>query len=387
MNDQPVQLDEIVGVIRRHLGTVLVWMLLGAILAGIAASYLPKRYKSRSVLTIQSTYFRNPLVSDLVSETHDSTELNAQRVSLLRLALDDGFLDRLGTRYGAFRSEPGTERRVEERSDLLKRIEYISLSPTSFQISIMAESPRLAWEMTRDVLGQMTWTLIEQRLKTLVRARDAIGAQVRFLSRTIGILEGPGAAAQPEYLQRELSRLDDQIAALQRKFTEHHPQLARLRERADSVRTLLEEQRSRAGELPEDDLARAFITPSSKTPVQEIYNDLLKKLSHMSIVLEMERDRENVSYLAVIEKPSLPTQPVFPNPHIFVAGGAGLGLIFACLLAGWAELQRARLMRPDHAAAVLGVPLLGALPAVERDNSPALAPPRRERELPLLEQE
>src|SRR5205085_2136634 len=126
--------------------------------------------------------FHSPLVSDLISEITDLNEQNAQRVSLLRRALTDDFLNDLAHKYKVFDDfDEESQITAAQRENLLKKIEYFSISPTNFQISATSNNPLDSFEMTKAVLKQIMDTLIEERYKTFVKARDGISSQVQFL--------------------------------------------------------------------------------------------------------------------------------------------------------------------------------------------------------------
>lgn len=359
MNDSVITLQDAVVFIKRHLGRiVLPTVMLGLIGWGVSG-LLPPRYKAKAVLNIQSSYFRNPLVSDLVPEVTDAAELSAQRQSLFRLALDEEFLDALGGEFQVFKHAAKTVERAEERAEFLKTIEYFALNPTTFQISALAPEAAAAADMVQRIVAQITRTLVVERYTTLMRARDAIAAQIKFLSRALRELNGGAGNLQPDYLEGELQRLDEQIAILRRRYTENHPELFRLKGREAELRGALERARKRGG--LEGDEVSAFVTPSSKAPVQDIYNDLLKKLSHLTIMLSMEKDRENLSYLAVLENPTVPLVPHSPKRLFFLAGGLVLGLVVGLARVVFLELRRHIAVTPVNGAAALGAPLLGEL--------------------------
>ncbi|MFM1847452.1 MAG: hypothetical protein RL417_926 [Pseudomonadota bacterium] len=345
--------------LRRHLGRILSPVLIAGLAGWLLSGLITPRYKAKAVLNIQSSYFRNPLVSDLVPEVTDPGELSAQRQSLLRLALDDQFLDELGDTYKVFKYPTGSPERTEERGEFLKTIEYFALNPTTFQISALANSGRDAAHMVERIVAQITRTLVAERYTALMRARDAIAAQVKFLSRALRELSGGGGNLHPDYLEGELERLDEQINNLRKRYTENHPEVFRLKGREAELKGALDRARKRA---PRDaDEVGAFVTPSSKAPVQDIYNDLLKKLSHLSIVLSMERDRENLSYLAVLENPAVPLAPFSPKRLFFLLGGLAVGFIFGLMRVARIEYARFTAVTPTLSAEALGVPLLGVL--------------------------
>lgn len=359
MDHENINIDDIIAVLRRNLFAMTLTVLSCVTFAVILTKQLPRKYRSKAVLNIQSSYFRNPLVSDLVSEISDPRELSAQRQSLLRLALSDTFLDQLALRYQIYKHPHDPLSRAAEREGFLKSIEYFSTSPAAFQVTLTAKDPQTAHDMTVAVLNQMTRTLIEQRYQTLMNARDAIQAQVLFLGRGLKQVSSP---EKTEYLEYELEQIDGKIRTLRQRFTSAHPELAQLLSRSSSLRARLLNSRE-SSETPHDsDLSQFFVTPQSKAPLQEIFNDLLKKLNHLNIVLEMEKNRDAVSYLSVIEQPNMPLRAHFPNLISFLGYGLAAGLALGLLGAAYEELKRLRQLAPSRAAAELKAPLLGIMP-------------------------
>lgn len=362
MSADVVTMDMVLRLVGRHWWRCLLPALLGGLAALAVTTHMPKRFKSSAVVNVQSSYFRNPLVSDLVPEVTDASELNAQRQSLFRLALDTDFVDALGEDFGYFVSTRRSRERPEERAELLKKIEYISLNATTFQVSAPGETPNAAAGMLERVLSQAKRTFVAERYAALMRAREAIGSQVDFLGRALRELGAAGGRYQPEFLESELERIDERLALLRERYTENHPEIFRLKSQEQAAHGALERARRRQATRG-DDLG-AFAAPSSKAPVQDIYNDLLKKLSHLTIVLSMERDAGGVAYFAVIEKPSVPLSPVSPKVTLFLVAGIFFGVVCGLLRAIYFEYARRGELRPLDSAAVLEVPLFGELPAL-----------------------
>lgn len=356
--NETLSIGQIWAIFKRSIMLALTCMLLGTLLAFLATEYLPKKFKSKAVLSIQSSYFQHPLVSDVVSELQDPSEMSARRLSLLRLALNDQFLDKLGEAYQIYKHPSDSRARVMERELFLKQIEYFSISPSSFQVSLVAKNPQTALYAAQDVLAQMTFTLIQQRYSQLVQAQQAILKQAKILK---GALDDTSALPQRETLQRELDKMQSNLSALQSRFTEGHPEVLKMKGATQALRTRIKnlEIKSTTNEELYSDV---FLSPSSRTTTQDIFNDLLKKLSHLNIVLEMERDRANVSYLGIIEKPSLPMKAFSPDPIVFAAMGAAAGLALALIIIISRELKRASLLTPRQAESYFGLELIGELP-------------------------
>ena len=106
MKDSTFDLRDLAAVIGRNFWVIFLTVAVCTAAAGAAAYYLPKKFKSSAVISLQAGYFQNPLVKDLISEVFDQGELNAQRSALLKFALNNTFLDELGEKYGLFQTEP-----------------------------------------------------------------------------------------------------------------------------------------------------------------------------------------------------------------------------------------------------------------------------------------
>jgi hypothetical protein len=357
-----ISFKQIAQIAKRNWFYFFFWVLASIAAFLLAAEYIPQKYKSKAVLNIQSSYFQHPLVSDLLSEVQDSSELSAQRLSLLRLSLNDDFLDYLGEKYQVYKHGSDSNLRIVDREDLLKKIEYFSVSPTSFQVSMSASSPLAAFEMTKKILEQMTFTLIEKRYQTLVQARTAVLKQAKVLNAALSA--SGGGVPQREELEAQLSKMEANLAALRNRYTDSHPDVVRLQ----GLKQQLMSQIQNALKIkpkPEDEYTSVFLSPASRVSSQQIFDDLLKKLSHLNVVLEMEKDRENVSYLGVIEEPLVPTRAYFPDRMQFALFGLFTGLVIASLRVIYRELKRAGKIVPERVMLDYGIEFLGELPALE----------------------
>lgn len=364
MGEQSFSAADIFRLIRTYGWIALLTTLLFTALSVLVAFKLPKSFKSKAVLNIQAGYFQNPLIQDLVSTSQNPAELRAQRSSLLRLALSDSFLDKLGEKYGVFEYPAKHRMRVMERERFLKKIEYFSLNPTTFQISVIGDSPQSAYAMTSEVLAQMKTTLISERYAKLITTRDAIQKHINALEQKLN----PATEAkvvQPNQVQLELEQIRQNLDLLLKRYTEKHPDVVKLKRRKEILEEGLEQQGiSKVDQQPATDLMlnNQPLSKSSEEPAQDLYADLLHKLGYLKIVLDMERDRENVSYLGVIEQPTIPTKAFSPKKRVIVAIGFFLGLFVSAIFILFEELRRISTMSPQNSSDVLGVPFLGELP-------------------------
>lgn len=381
---ETVSFTKIIGVLKRSIFIIILSVMLCVAIGLLTSSYLPQKYKSKAILSVQSSYFQHPLVNNLISEVQDPSEMSARRLAILRLALSDQFLDTLGHKYNLIVAPTSEADLLMQREALLKKIEYFSVSPSNFQISIVTNDPTSSFLATQEVLAQMSFTLIEKRYQSLMQAREAILNQAKLLNSTLSdTASGPQRAG----LVAQLAAMESNLSALRSRFTDSHPDVMKARGQTRSLESRINNLKEKPSSS--DEYTKVFLSPSSRATTQDIFDDLLKKLSHLNIVLGMEKDRENVSYLGIIEQPRVPSKAFFPNPVEFALFGALAGLMLSAMLITYRELNRVEEISSDQAAELLGLELLGEIPSLNLHqllpllNAPtktALALPHRRQE-------
>lgn len=365
-------IDDILIYVRRNFFGGVLCLVIGLELAVAASLFLPKWYKSDTVLDIQSRYFRNPLVSDLVSEVTDPTELKSQRAALIQRALHQEFIDELGEKFHLFKSLPGTKKRRIERNDLLKNIEFHSLGATSFRLSAKATDSKTALKLTEDVLEQVTHIIIAARYGGLLRAQMAIQSQVEFLAKT---LQDLGRVREVEQLRGRLQTVEERVKGMSARFTKEHPDLIALKKESMELSQQLKRSSGKSTIFDVDMDARAFTHSQSETPIQDIYHELLKKLSHLEIVLRMEESREDseVMYLSILKEPSEAIEPFAPSLPRLLFIGSLCGLLAGVLQGLYFERKRSLEVTTERFLDDFDITNLGYLPALPSVEQLALA--------------
>lgn len=97
----------------------------------------------------------------------------------------------------------------------------------------------------------------------------------------------------------------------------------------------------------------------------EMYTDLLKKQSQSEMATDLER-RQQGEQFRVLDPPSLPQKPSFPNRPLFALGGLGGGLFLGLALAYGMELQNAVLRNERDVELLLGLPALALIPELQQ---------------------
>jgi hypothetical protein len=376
MNTETIQFHEIVAMIRRHiLWSILTVMICTALAIGLAY-VVPKKFVAKTVLNIQSSYFRVPLVGDLVSASNDSTEFKAQRDTLMRYSLNNDFLDQLGDKFHLFQYDHNDRMHVLERDNLLARIEYFGLGEGNYQISLHAETAEDAFAMTQAVLDQIISTLISQRMAKLTQTRTAIEANLESLKHDIAA--SPPTPTGEARLSDDTESLDSaeaKLSSLEQRFTPQHPLVIEQRRVVERLRGQRHRTKVRS-EQDKDQPVSGGLSGSHRA-LEDLYDDVLRKFNYLNIVIDMEKSTGNPTYLSVIEKPEIPTTPIFPKKTAFGLGGIALGVVISLLMAVVKEMRKGTFANPVAAAQMLEAPFLGSLPSWKmlEHKTRALPPP------------
>jgi len=354
-----ISIREIVAFVRRRGLLIVLCVVLGGVCGFKGSGYIPKKYKAKAIVTVESGYFHHPLISDTVAEIQDPSEMSIHRLALIRAALTDQFLTGF---YDTFISpndlKPQTNKQVDPES-ILRTIEYFSTNPTSFQISVTLTSPEKAFNATQRVVTEIISTLRSKRAEQLTRSKRALERESALL---LGALSLGANRSEGETLEAQLAATTAQLAALEEHFAPTHPDVVSMRRR---LQRLQARQGSASPPPPQGtELSSIFLSPQSLTTKQEIAAELLKKISYLDIVLSMERDHPTASHVEIIEHPRIPIAPFAPNRLQFVLIGAVGALVLSLSLAVAQELRRRSIPTPSEAARYLELPLIAILPAL-----------------------
>ncbi len=357
---EAISFKDVFEAIRRNVLVLVVTIALGLSGGYYAYLVLPKKFKVKSTISIHNSYFVNNLIDDILPGISDNNEQRAERLLLIRRALNDSFLEKIGFRYDIYKPASSGTARAYERDVLLKRIEVDSAGGAEVDIRTIAKDASRAFQMNQDVVEQVLKFLGDERYGTLIRTRDAIQSQVQELNLA---LQGASSLVtyQKENLKTELEKLELSIEALTAQYTENHPEVLRLKEKARIINEILRRsptKRTGAGSSTQQNVSSA----AAKEPMQEVYNDLVKKLSYLNVAIEMSGTKGNSAYVSIAEEPRLPPGPMSPNKQYVLIGGFAAGLLLGCIIIAYRELKRGTFLAPAHAARAMNIVYLGELP-------------------------
>ena len=106
-----------------------------------------------------------------------------------------------------------------------------------------------------------------------------------------------------------------------------------------------------------DDLNRGYEQSKAN------YDDLLKKKDESEMATSMEEMQQGERF-TMLDPPSLPSKPDFPNRLKFCALGLAVGLGLGCLVAGGLEFMDDRLHAEKEIKSLLPIPVISEIPEI-----------------------
>lgn len=218
---------------------------------------------------------------------------------------------------------------------------------------------------------------LEANTQALTRVQQDKAFNQTLLDQEVANLRSSQGRQSPVTLDQQLEVLQDQLLALQAKYTDEYPDVVKLKTQIQDLKRQMtasaakrEEQaggesKSMVMEPPQIQQLRAKIrqddvsvsslgaqqakiqeqikvledriqsSPAVEQQFKELtrdyqtaldfYNDLLKKRDNSAMATNLERQQESEQF-KVLDPPSLPSEPSFPKKKLFAAGGLGAGL-------------------------------------------------------------
>jgi polysaccharide chain length determinant protein (PEP-CTERM system associated) len=282
------------------------------------------------------------------------------------------------------------EQNARERERQASRTtSFLSQQLDEAKAKLDAQDARLA-QFKRQYLGSLpeeeqtnlsllmgTNTQLEANTQTLSRAQQDKVFNESLLGQQEANWKASQSGQNPETAEQQLNALQDQLVALQSRYTSEHPDVIKVKNQIDELKRRVAEtpkanstgsngaqsasseppqiQQLRA-KLRQDDLNIADLTrrqgqiqeqirvlqgrvqaspvveqqfkelTRSYQSALEFYNELLKKHDQSAMATDLEHQQESEQF-RVFDPPSLPDKPSFPKKTYFAGGGLGAGLV------------------------------------------------------------
>jgi polysaccharide chain length determinant protein (PEP-CTERM system associated) len=163
-----------------------------------------------------------------------------------------------------------------------------------------------------------------------------------------------GDAADPSQNSAS-SQLQGQLHANEVEIANRVEAIAALKARVNSYQDRLNS--SPAAEQQLADLTRGYEQTKAN------YDDLLKKQNESAMATSMEQMQQGERF-SMIDPPSLPLKPAFPNRLMFCGIGLGFGLAFGLLVVGGLEKMDHRMHSEKEIKTLLSMAVIAEIPEI-----------------------
>ena len=359
---KPVDVFHIIS--RRKFGITLAFILTFGFVMGLYV-VLPRVYQGETILHIGVNYFQNPLIGDLVSQTHDPGELRSEREKVIEASLGVDFATKMGEKYKLFETAPSDKGRSIEIEYFLKSLDISPVTATQFRIKYKSKDPDTADGVIRDALDSIRQYMFANRIQML---EQFFGVLDNEITRTTDDNPGPNASsytaaprsdAAKAQLAAQIEMLQKKLEELRRSYNDQHPSVQGVKSEIAELQAVAN------GRSLSPALTRHKVFQSGAIAglgVMTIKDDLNKQKHLVNISLEMEkRDPSMSSYITLVKEPVYPKSPLFPKLKLFLLFGLVAGVLFATLTAALLEFWQGSEISPARFAKLAGLEILGEL--------------------------
>jgi succinoglycan biosynthesis transport protein ExoP len=154
-----------------------------------------------------------------------------------------------------------------------------------------------------------------------------------------------------------MAPVQSQLQSNQLEISNREHAVATLKVKVDDYQSRLNQEPIREQQLA--DLTRGYDQSKAN------YDDLLKKKNESKMATSMELLQQGERF-HVVDAPSLPSKPDFPNRLKFCGIGLGFGIALGLLVAGGFEMMDDRIYDEKELQKMLPVAVISEIPAIER---------------------
>lgn len=290
------------------------------------------------------SYYENPIATESrVIESRAIAETIVRKLALADEAADPtAFQTVTGEVQGSIRAEPVTDTNI---------IQVIVTGSNAERTALMANTAAEAYiennlmeknKQARKVLDFVQTQLVQTEGR--LRETEEALKRLRQEGRATGLAVS---------LQNRVMDVEGELARQRPKLTEAHPDIKRLEEQAEELRTQLRS-------MPEAELD--FARLSREVEVNEkTYRTLRERLEEARIA-----EAEKIADATIIERATVPRSPINPPKRFGLLVGALLGLLLGCVLAFVVETLDTSIGTIEDVERLLQVPVLAVIPHVGR---------------------
>jgi len=305
-----------------------------------------------------------------------------------------------------------TEFFAQQVDEAKKKLDDQDARLAEFQKKYMGSLP----EQEQTNLGLLAGmnTQLDAITQAMTRAQQDKSFNESILSSQLANWKNAKAGDVPaETMEQQLTGLQDQLAALQARYTPDHPDVRKVENQIEQLRKRMTEvpkatsppanaqagveppsiqqlrAKLRQDELNIADLAkrqtqiqgqigvlqgRIQSTPAVEQQFKELtrshqnavdfYNDLLRKHDQAAVSRDLTRQQQGEQF-RVLDPPSLPMSPSFPKKPLFAGGGFGGGLALGLAILYLIAALDSSMHTERDVEVCLKLPVLAMLPTLE----------------------
>ena len=270
---------------------------------------------------------------------------------------------------------------------------------------------------TQTNLGLLTGlnTQLQAATQALGQAQSNKAYTESLLSSQEAVWKSAQSGTNPQALDQQLALMQDQLAALQARYTDEHPDVIKMKKSIEQLRAKIataakdgeatpktpatstfeppQLQQLRA-QLKQNEIAvselvkrqqqiqdqirtiqsRLQMSPGVEQQFKDLnrnyqvaldfYQELLKKSNTAGLGSRLHQSQQDEQF-QVVDPASLPEKPTFPDWRLFSAGGFVVGFVLGIGLSALLEFQDKTLRTEREVEVFLKVPVLAMLPAYE----------------------
>jgi len=475
-----LSLDDYLAILRRRRWVILIPALLGPLLAYSISLAIPNRYTSQTLVLVEhqkvpETYVKSVVTDDLSTRLSTMQEQILSRTRLQPIIERFGLYKRDASKVPM--EDLVARLRKDIKITPVTTITRSSEGLPGFSISVEASDARTAQQICAEITSMFmaenlqareqhaegtTQFLRKQLEEAKAKLDEQDGKLAAFKSRYIGQLPGQEQANlnllmgfntqleavtqvlnrtqqdkiymesllsqqlaawqasqtgnNPETLEQQLAKLQNELVTLEARYTNNHPDVIKLKNDIAQLKKKIEQANAEAKEKPADRNQKARLAEPAEilqlrnqiyvaeetireksgeqeklqeqvktyqarvqlSPVVEeqykqltrdyetalaFYRDLLAKKSNSEMATDLERRQQGEQFL-VMDPANLPEKPTLPNRPLFALGGLGGGLGLGLGITLLLEMRDKSLHTDHDIEFFLGLPTLAMVPWV-----------------------
>jgi uncharacterized protein involved in exopolysaccharide biosynthesis len=196
------------------------------------------------------------------------------------------------------------------------------------------------------------------------KVKEQIAKTEKMRDQMIASLKAKGAGAQadPNAETADIRDASSPMMQLQGQVQANHVEISNREHGVAELKTKVTDYQARLNQEPVreqqlSDLTRGYDQSKAN------YDELLKKKNESAMATSMELLQQGERF-RIIDPPSLPLRPDFPNRLKFCVIGLGIGLAFGVVVAGAFEMMDDRIYDEKELQKLLPVAVISEIPAL-----------------------